>query len=158
MYELEIVDVIGFCSRYAIINHTYQKKQHELHRQHILNFVAFMRDNFKAKEGEKNDLEFHRLISNCHDWLKKTKNWKKKPKITLRLPETVAANRWTNVELDMFSGYITESISTTNKACVLPRKEFENPLGIVEWLLSVLSQKYTNIYLKQIMTLAQIKI
>lgn len=156
MYELEIVDVIGFCSRYAIINHTFKNKPNELQRQHILNFIAFMRDNFKAKEGDKNDLEFHRLMSNCYDWLKKTKNWKNKPKITLRFPDTVAPNKWTNAELDMFSGYLTDSIAST-QTCLVSKKEFENPLGIVEWLLSLLSQKYSNIYLKQIMTLAQIK-
>lgn len=152
MYDLELIDVITFSSRFAILNQYYKKGTPKYKKKHVLHLISFLKDHFKPRETERNDVEYHRIIGNLHEWLLKSKHWEHTNKVTLRLPDTIASHKWSNTELDLLSEYITKMIKV-HTACFLPHKEMDNVFGIAEWLVSILSQKYTNTNLKQILNM-----
>lgn len=150
MYELELTDVISFMTQYTIINDKYKVKDKWFVKYHVLSLVSFLKSTFVPKDNEKNDLEYVRLLSNLEEWLKTIRNWKKQPKISLRLPDNVSVQKWSNGELDMFSDIISQSISVAG-CNIWESKQLTNPCGVVEWLVNVLLQKYSNHHLKVIL-------
>lgn len=153
MYEIEVVDVINFSNRFAIIEHFYKSTQCKYKKHHIVNLLCFLKNNFKSKDNDKHDIEFMRLILNLYEWITNIKNWKKVDKISLRMPDSIMHQKWSNIELDMFSTYLNDSIiSKPSIMCFQSKKVLDNPLGIVDWLVNVLLQKYNNnTNLKQIL-------
>ena len=152
MFEVELIDVITFSSKFAILNQCYTKDTPKCKRKHVVHLAAFLKDHFKPKEGERNDVEFHRILTNLCDWLVKTKSWENSSKVSLRLPDSVNTQKWSNVELDMLSEYITKMIKDQQN-CFMAIKELDNVFGLIEWLVAILSQKYTNTHLKQVLSM-----
>jgi hypothetical protein len=150
MYDLEVIDVISFITKYTMINEQYKVGDEKFYRLHVLSLLSFLKVTFAPKENEKNDTEYLRLLVNLEEWLKNLKQWKKQPKISLRLPDNVFVQKWSNGELDMFSDIISQSISVAS-CHIWQSKHLTNPCGVVEWLINVLLQKYPNQHLKYIL-------
>ena len=152
MFEVELIDVITFSSKFAILNQCYNKDALIYKRKHVVHLISFLQDHFKPKEGERSDHEFLRILSNLSDWLVKTKCWERSSKVSLRLPDSVTLHKWSNTELDLLSEYMTKMIKDKQN-CFVVIKNLDNVFGLVEWLVTVLLQKYTNSNLKQILSM-----
>lgn len=150
MYNLDSIDVINFLCKFAVISHHYKKDSKPYVQHHVLHLIEFLCEKFVSEPNDKNDGETLNLLSNLHTWLKNIKSWENKPKITLKLPDVITKNKWSNVELNVFSEHMSASIKNTG-VFFFKRKEIDNPLGIIEWLITMLLQKYSDPQLKQLL-------
>lgn len=150
MYNITNKDILHFVRRHSIID--YFKDKTTIPKKHCLALIAFLISKYQINENDKNDAEFIRIFTNLHTWLDKA-DWNKS-KLTLKLPDNISKEKWSNDELNMLSIYIDKSIKSYNKClCLLQSNKLDNPVGLIEWIINVMQHKYSNQNLKDIITL-----
>lgn len=150
MYDLSNISIITYACRFAVINETYRRGTQNYIIQHITSLINFLNAEYVCDDNDKNDLEAYCLLSNLLTWISSIKNLDNKEKITLKLPDTITKSKWSNQELNIFSEHIKCSIK--NKGLLwFKHKELENPLGLVEWIINMMLQKYQDPNLKRLL-------
>jgi hypothetical protein len=140
MYNINNKDILCFVKRHAIID--YSKTKKDIPKKHCLALIAFLISKYNH-ENDKNDIEFIRIFTNLYTWLDKA-NWNNL-KLTIRLPENILKEKWSNDELSMMSNHIEKSIKSYNKyLCLSNSVKLDNPFGLVEWIINVLELKFNN--------------
>lgn len=147
MYDLTLVKIIHFTCRFAVINEEYTKHTPKYFKKHAISLVEFLQQEFIHDVNDKNDSEILALLGNFATWLKNTKSFDLRNKVSLKLPEIINKLKWTNSEIEMFSVNLKNSINENGFWCC-KKKELDNPLGLLEWLVSMFLHKYQDNNLK----------
>jgi hypothetical protein len=152
MYDLTLVKIIHFTCRFAVINEKYSKNTPQYFKKHAISLVNFLQQEFIHDVNDKNDSEILALLGNFATWLQNTNSFDLRNKVSLKLPETINKLKWTHSEIEMFSNNLKNYIHETGYLC-FKKKELENPLGLLEWLVSMFLHKYQDNNLKILLSM-----